>query len=499
MNSRTLDAEASQPDRAADPLHDLPSWVTQQLPIDAVPSAAKLRSTLGPSQPAKDRHANGLLGLFSEALGEASGHAGMASAQRGKLRQAVGTVIRATGVKADVGELCRLVDSTTRREIKAEVIGFDGETVLMSPMGSLTGLSNATQVIPTGQHHSVAVGGFLLGRVVDGMGEQFLDDGPPIPALARRRIVNSPAPTPMRRRPIDETLPLGVTAIDSLLTCGVGQRTGIFAPAGCGKSTLLSMLCRHAEVDVVVAALVGERGREVQDFISEALGPEARERSVLVVATSDRPPTERMKAAFVATTYAEEFAAAGKRVLLLVDSVTRLARAAREIGLAAGEPPTRRGFPPSVFTMLPQLFERAGNLSSGSVTAFYTVLEETDDGSDPISEEVRSLLDGHIVLSRKLAGKGHFPAIDILQSASRLFDRVVQPKQVQDARRVRELLSKFDEVEILIRIGEFRRGVDALADQAVDRRPAIDEFLKQERTLASDYAEILARLSAVVS
>jgi ATP synthase in type III secretion protein N len=183
----------------------------------------------------------------------------------------------------------------------------------------------------------------------------------------------------------------------------------------------------------------------------------------------------------------------------LVDSVTRLARAAREIGLAAGEPPTRRGFPPSVFTMLPQLFERAGNLSSGSVTAFYTVLEETDDGSDPISEEVRSLLDGHIVLSRKLAGKGHFPAIDVLQSASRLFDRVVQPQQVQNARRLRELLSKFDEVEILIRIGEFRRGVDALADQAVDRRPAIDEFLKQERTLAADYAQILARLSAVVS
>jgi ATP synthase in type III secretion protein N len=441
----------------------------------------------------------GLLAMLGHALVEAAGHAALASVQRGKLRQAAGTVIRATGVRADVGELCRLVDNGSRHEIKAEVIGFDGETVLMSPMGSLAGLSNATQVIATGQPHSVAVGGFLLGRVVDGMGEAFLDDGPPIPALARRRIVASAAPAPMRRRSIDTALPLGITAIDALLTCGVGQRTGIFSPAGCGKSTLLSMLCRHAEVDVVVAALVGERGREVQDFIAEALGPGARERAVLVVATSDRPATERVKAAFVATAYAEEFAAAGKRVLLVVDSVTRLARAAREIGLAAGEPPTRRGFPPSVFAMLPQLFERAGRLASGSITAFYTVLEESDDGSDPISEEVRSLLDGHIVLSRKLAGKGHYPAIDTLQSASRLFDRVVEPPQLQDARRVRELLSKFDEVEILIRIGEFRRGVDELADQAVDRRPAIDRFLRQERRDHVAYAQTLAALREVVA
>jgi ATP synthase in type III secretion protein N len=441
---------------------------------------------------------NHWLALFSHALDEAAGHAALAHVQRGKLRQATGTVVRASGVRADVGELCRLVDHSSQREIKAEVIGFDGDLVLMSPMGSLSGLSSATQVINTGEHHSVAVGGFLLGRVVDGMGETFLDDGPPIPALARRRLVGTAAPTPMRRRTIDETLPLGVMAIDGLLTCGVGQRTGIFSPAGCGKSTLLSMLCKHAKADVVVAALVGERGREVQDFIHEALGPEARERSVLVVATSDRPPTERLKAAFVATAYAEEFAAQGKRVLLVVDSVTRLARAAREIGLAAGEPPARRGFPPSVFALLPQLFERAGNLSAGSITAFYTVLEETDDGSDPISEEVRSLLDGHIVLSRKMAGKGHYPAIDILQSTSRLFDRVANAQQIKDARRVRELLAKFDEVEILIRIGEFRRGVDALADQAVDRKATIDNMLRQERSDNADFATTVARMHEVV-
>jgi ATP synthase in type III secretion protein N len=311
--------------------------------------------------------------------------------------------------------------------------------------------------------------------------------------------VSQPAPAALDRTPIDTALPVGVHAIDAMLTCGVGQRLGIFAPAGCGKSTLLSMLCRHAQVDVVVAALVGERGREVGDFIGEALSEDARARSVLVVATSDRPATERMKAAFVATTHAEYFAAQGRRVLLLVDSVTRLARAAREIGLAAGEPPTRRGFPPSVFAALPLLFERAGNLSAGSITAFYTVLEETDDGTDPISEEVRSLLDGHIVLSRKLAGKGHFPAIDVLQSISRLFEKVAAADQVRLARRLRELLQKFEEIEVLIRIGEFHKGVDALADTAVERREAINDLLRQQADEHQSLQQTLAVLSQVAA
>jgi type III secretion protein N (ATPase) len=412
-------------------------------------------------------------------LAEASGRLLSSTVQRGKLQQAVGTLIRASGLRADVGELCRLIDPRSKRELRAEVVGFDADMVLMSPMGPLDGLSGSTQVIATGQRHAVTVGNHLLGRVVDGMGEVFLDEGAPMPATGERRVVNRPAPEPFRRRAIEEVLPVGVQAIDALLSCGVGQRVGVFAPAGCGKSTLLSMLCRHAEADVIVIALVGERGREVQDFMNEALGQAARPRSIVVVATSDRPASERLKAAFVATTYAEFFAAQGKRVLLLVDSVTRLARAAREIGLAAGEPPTRRGFPPSVFTTLPMLFERAGRLDSGSITAFYTVLEETDDGADPVSEEVRSLLDGHIVLSRKLAGKGHFPAIDVLHSTSRLFERIVTPEHLDAARRLRELLSKFNEVEVLIRIGEFQRGADALADQAVEHRGAIDAFLRQ--------------------
>jgi ATP synthase in type III secretion protein N len=420
-----------------------------------------------------------LLGKLNSALGETLSRINAGPRQSGKLQQAIGTLLRASGFRAEVGELCQLLDSRTGREIKAEVIGFDGELVLMSPMGSLEGLSASTQVIPTGERHTVAVGEFALGRVLDGMGEHCLDEGTPIPTDALRRAVSMAAPAALLRRPITEPLPLGIASIDALLTCGVGQRVGIFAPAGCGKSTLLSMLCRHAQADVVVAALVGERGREVGDFIHEALSVEARARSVLVVSTSDRPATERLKAAFVAATHAEHFASKGLRVLLLVDSVTRLARAAREIGLAAGEPPTRRGFPPSVFTLLPQLFERAGHLATGSITAFYTVLEETEDGADPVSEEVRSLLDGHFILSRKLAGKGHFPAIDVLQSTSRLFDRVVPKEQAQAARRLREMLAKYDEVEILLRIGEYRKGGDALVDLAVERRHAIDQFLQQ--------------------
>ena len=441
----------------------------------------------------------GLRDKLNGHLANALGLARLEPVTYGKLQQAVGTLLRASGIRAEVGELCRLVDAKTGRESQAEVVGFDGELVLMSPMGPIEGLSSQTRVIPTGEPHRVAVGDFALGRVLDGMGQRFLDAGPSMPDSAERRAVNQPAPDALLRRRIHQPLPVGVAAIDSVLTCGVGQRLGIFAPAGCGKSSLLSMLCRHAQVDVVVAALVGERGREVGDFIHEALGPQARERSVLVVATSDRPATERLKAAFVATTHAEYFAAQGKRVLLLVDSVTRLARAAREIGLAAGEPPARRGFPPSVFTLLPQLFERAGNLSAGSITAVYTVLEETDDGADPVSEEVRSLLDGHVVLSRKLAGKGHFPAIDVLQSASRLFDRVASPAHAEAARHLRELLAKYDEVEILLRIGEFKRGHDALADLAVDRRADIDRFLRQLSTTHIPLEQSVRTLTALTS
>jgi len=438
-----------------------------------------LDTVMSDDQSAERRAVFDLRSALAHALDEAAGRVASSTTQRGKLTQAVGTLIRASGIRAQVGELCRLVADAGARESYAEVVGFDGDAVLLTPMSGLDGLSGSTQVIPTGERHRVATGDFLLGRVVDGMGARFLDDGPAMPAAGPLRAVWSDAPTPLTRRAIEHVLPMGVRAIDGLLTCGIGQRVGIFAPAGCGKSSLLSMLCRNALVDVVVIALVGERGREVGDFLAESLDAEARKRAVVVVATSDRPSMERLKAAFVATTYAEHFREQGQRVLLLVDSVTRLARAAREIGLAAGEPPARRGFPPSVFTLLPRLFERAGRTAPGSITAFYTVLEESDDGTDPISEEVRSLLDGHVVLSRKLAGKGHFPAIDVLHSASRLFGRLVEPRQQAAARRLRELLAKYDEIEILLRIGEYQRGVDAIADLALERKGEIDQMLQQ--------------------
>lgn len=444
-------------------------------------------------------HPSTFVAALNQALGEAAGRAAILRHTRGKLQRAAGTLLRATGVRAEVGELCELRDPHRDASLHAEVVGFDADALLLSPMGPMQGLSAATQVLATGGRHRVAVGDFLLGRVMDGMGLVPMDDGPALPEDAARRDVLQAAPAALGRRPIAEPLPLGVRAIDSLLTCGLGQRVGIFAPAGCGKSTLLAMLCRHAKVDVVVAALVGERGREVGDFIHEALGAQALQRSVLVVATSDRPSAERLKASFVATTYAEYFAAQGRSVLLLVDSVTRLARAAREIGLSAGEPPARRGYPPSVFTLLPQLFERAGCMSRGSITAFYTVLEETDDGSDPVSEEVRSLLDGHIVLSRKLAARGHFPAIDVLRSASRLFGRVADGPHQGAARQLRELMSKYEDVELLLRIGEYQRGSDPVADRAVELHALIDSFLRQNDVGGVDFAEALQGLHGLAS
>jgi ATP synthase in type III secretion protein N len=419
-------------------------------------------------------------GGLDDGLASAARVSRQAALTRGRVVQAVGTLIRAASVSARVGELCALVDLEGGRSGMAEVVGFSGNEVWLNPLSSIDGLGPSTLVRPLGRRHTVAVGDFLLGRVVDGMGSRFLDDGPPLPTGAPQAPVQAESPLALKRPSITQALSLQLRAVDGLLTCGLGQRLGVFAPAGCGKSTLMSMVCRNAAVDVVVVALVGERGREVADFLADALGSDAaRQRSVMVVATSERPAIERLKAAFVATTYAEHFRAQGHSVLLLVDSVTRLARAAREIGLAAGEPPTRRGFPPSVFALLPRLFERAGLTEAGALTAFYTVLEESDDGSDPVSEEVRSLLDGSIVLSRKLAGRGHFPAIDVLASASRLMSRVVPPSHLALAARVRELMGKHEDVELLLRIGEYQRGLDPESDLAIDLQPRLLAFLRQ--------------------
>jgi type III secretion protein N (ATPase) len=423
-------------------------------------------------------------------------------AQRGRVVQAFGTLLRASGVHARIGQQCRVLDrSGTAEPIAAEVVGFSGGHALLVPLDPLQGLAIDAEVEVLDLSSQVAFGDGLLGRVIDGFGRPL--DGRPLPPLPARGPLYALAPEPLARAPVHCALPTGVRAVDALLTIGRGQRLGVFAMAGGGKSTLLGMLARGAAgaaaADtgarrVNVIALVGERGREVREFIEDALGPQGLARSVVVVATSDRPAMERVRAAHVATAIAEGFRAGGGDVLLFMDSVTRFARALREIGLATGEPAVRKGFPPSVFAELPRLFERAGNDGRGSLTAFYTVLVEDEDGSDPVGEEVRSILDGHIVLSRALAQAHHFPAIDVLASASRVFPRVVAPGHRQAAGRLRALMARHAEIEFLLRVGEYQAGSDALADEAIAKLPAIRALLCQPPEESSAFDDTLRRL-----
>ena len=415
----------------------------------------------------------------------------------GRVLQVVGTIIKAVVPSIRLGELCLLRNPGEAFELRAEVVGFTQDAALLTPIGDMHGISVATEVIPTGKMHQVGVGEALLGRVLDGMGEPLdLDTLGPL-KVDDHYPVAADAPTPMKRQIISRPLPLGVRVLDSLLTCGEGQRIGIFAAAGGGKSTLLSMLVKGAEVDVCVIALIGERGREVREFIEHNLGPEGLARSVLVVATSDKSSRERAKSAYVATAIAEYYRDQGKKVLLLMDSVTRFARAQREIGLAAGEPPTRRGFPPSVFATLPRLLERTGMSDKGSITAFYTVLVEGDDMTEPVADETRSILDGHIVLSRKMAGANRYPAVDVLASVSRVMTAIVDGPHLAAAGRLRELLAKYDDVELLVRIGEYQKGSDPLAGEAVEKQGPIVEFLKQPTDQLADFEETVARMKAL--
>ena len=395
---------------------------------------------------------------------------------KGRLTRVVGTLIHASIPEARLGELCLLRDPATDTTLAAEIIGFDGETALLTPIGDMVGLSRRTEVVPTGDSFKVRIGEALLGRVVDALGKP-LDGGKMI--MAEKQSVHALARQPLSRDMITKPLPTGLRVLDAFLACGEGQRMGIFGEPGAGKSTLLGQIVDGADVDVAVVGLIGERGREVREFVERQLGKGGRARSVVVAATSDRPAMERVKAAAVATAIAESFRDQGKRVLLVIDSLTRYARAQREIGLAAGEPPTRRGFPPSVFSLLPQLLERAGPGQGGSITAFYTVLVEGDGTLDPIAEEVRAILDGHIVLSTALARAEHFPAIDVLSSRSRVMDVLVSPGQRAAASRVRLLLQRHAEIELLLRVGEYQRGGDRLADEAIAKLESINEFLKQ--------------------
>jgi type III secretion protein N (ATPase) len=422
--------------------------------------------------------------------------------EHGRVVQAGGTVMRATGLRARIGQQCAIIDplhGSTAEPLLAEVIGFAASEAILAPYGPLLGVAVGAAVHASAEQAQVPCGPALLGRVVDAFGQPL--DGRPIeagPAL-RCTPLYAAAPAPLQRRGVNDAFVTGVRAIDAALTIGEGQRVGIFAMAGGGKSTLLGMLARQARADVNVIALVGERGREVREFLDECLGEAGLARSVVVVSTSDRPALERVRAALAATAMAESFRREGRRVLLLVDSVTRFARGLREIGLSALEPPVRRGYPPSVFAELPRLFERAGNDAHGSITAFYTVLAEDEDHSDPVAEEVRSILDGHIVLSRQLAQANHYPAIDVLGSASRVFTRVADAAHRKAAGRLRALMARHAEVEFLLRVGEYQAGSDPLADQAIERFPALRALLQQGADESTELAATLKQLQAAVA
>lgn len=413
---------------------------------------------------------------------------------KGRVVQVVGTIIKAAVPGVKVGEICILRNPWEDFEVQSEVVGFTSEYALLTALGQMTGISAQTEVIPTRHVHMVPVGDCLLGRVVDGLGRPLDSDvkGPLRPESYYPVFANPPSP--LERKVISKPISLGVRALDGLLTCGEGQRMGIFAAAGGGKSTLLASIIRNTEAEVSVLALIGERGREVREFIEHDLGEEGMKRAVVVCATSDRSAMERLKAAYVATSIAEYFRDKGKKVLLMMDSVTRFGRAQREIGLAAGEPPTRRGFPPSVFSELPKMMERAGNSAKGSITALYTVLVEGDDMTEPIADETRSILDGHIILSRKLAQKNHYPAIDILQSLSRCQTAIIPANHKAAASKLREILAKYQEVELLLRIGEYQKGTDRATDEAIAKIDAVNAFLRQGLQEKPVYEDTIQKL-----
>lgn len=407
----------------------------------------------------------------------------------GKVQEVFTNLVKVTLPGAKQGELC-LID----HRLAAEVITIKAQEAWLSPFDATIGLVAGACVERLGYGHRVRVGEHLLGGIVDGLGRPLEK----MPNAGEWRSNHNSAPDPLTRQLISEVLPTGIKAIDGMLTLGVGQRIGIFAAAGGGKSTLLGMLARGCEADVVVLALVGERGREVREFLDNHLLASARKKTILVVATSDRPPLERMKASLTATTIAEYFRDQGKRVLLMVDSLTRFARAAREIGLAAGEPPVANGFPPSVFVHMAALLERAGSAKVGSISAIYTVLVEGDNMNEPVADEVRSILDGHIVLSRQLAAAGHFPAIDVNASVSRVMDNIVSKAHRLHARRLRELRALFQDVQLLIRVGEYQSGQDKDTDEAIKKNQPINQFLRQGYDELVSFDQTIEDLSQLV-
>ena len=433
-------------------------------------------------------------------LGQALARLEGASPRResGRVTEVTGLVIRALVPGLRVGELVEIEsprgDAAT---LQAEVVGFRGDEAVLMPLGEPAGIGADSLVTPTGRPFEIGASDRLLGRVLDGLGRP-MDGGGPI-AGAVPFAVDRPAPEPLSRRRVTRPLPLGVRVLDALLTVGEGQRVGLFAGSGVGKSTLMGQIARQTEADVAVIALVGERGRELVDFLDESLGAAGRARSVVVCATSDAPSLVRLKAAFVATAVAEYFRAEGRRVLFMLDSVTRVARAQREVGLAAGEPPARQGYPPSVFALLPRLLERTGTSARGSITALYTVLVAGGDMEEPIADEVRGILDGHVILSRDIAARNQWPAVDVLPSLSRLMSAVAAPEHRAAAGRLRELLAAYERQRDLILLGAYQRGSDPVTDEAIARMGRINAFLGQLTDEAAPFEETVAQLRALVT
>lgn len=415
---------------------------------------------------------------------------------RGRVRRITGgMVIRARLPNARIGEICS-IEPSGRAPVKAQIIGFDDEDVFLTPLDPIEKVGPKTPVVNRGKVLEIGVGDALLGRVVDSLGEP-IDSKGPIDCDVQYPVRTS-APEAMKRRRIEEAIPLGIRAVDTLLTIGEGQRVGVFSTAGVGKSSLLGMIARNSTADVNVVALVGERGREVLDFLDQNLGPDGLSRSVVVVSTSDETPLRRIVAAYSATAIAEYFRDQGKRVMLLMDSATRFARALREIALSVGEPPARQGYPPSVFAALPELLERAGNTHTGSITALYTILLSSEQIEDPLGEEIRAILDGHLYLSSRLSQAQHYPAIDLLRSNSRIMENIVNEEHKAIAQKIRTLWASYEDNRDLIMLGAYKKGSDQQIDEAIAKRPALLDFLIQSPKEHDSLESALAKAKSVL-
>lgn len=413
----------------------------------------------------------------------------------GRITETVGMLIKAIVPQVKIGEVCLV--KRDGEPLRTEVVGFTRDEVFLSPLGEMKGIGPSSEVIPTHLPLHIKVGDNLLGRILNGLGEPLDEDVKgPLDCHEVKSVLAAP-PDPLKRERILEPMATGVRAIDGVLTTGRGQRVGVFAAAGGGKSTLLGMIARYSQADVNVISLIGERGRELRDFIERELGPEGLAKSVLVISTSDQASQLRLNAAYVGTAIAEYFRDKGKNVCFMMDSVTRFARALREVGLAAGEPPARAGYTPSVFSTLPKLLERTGNSDKGSITAFYTILVAGDDMNEPVADEVRSILDGHIILSSDLARQFHYPAIDVLSSASRVMPSIVQKEHLQLTGKLREVLANYKKNELLIKIGEYKRGQDKAGDYAIDHIDKVNKFLKQAVEEKCTYQETLQLLKGL--